>query len=120
MSARFLDEIAPRYIREKRIAVTVPSGAPAARAFQSFVLDVDYSRALPEGIALPLLLEIQGPSPQSYQRREFLRVAPQSIVFTPREGGMHLVTLREVAHNRWFGTIRIDVQGELLVPGILV
>lgn len=115
-----LDELSPPYVREARFDLTVALGpdkllAPI-RAFTSVVIDVSYARTAPEGVMLPILLEVQGPSAGSYQRREFLRAPPASIIFTPREGGPHLVTLREVAHNRWHGSLRLDVEGERLEP----
>lgn len=116
MTDRLLDEIAPRYIREKRIDLTLDPAIVQVRAFNPVRVIVDYSRAAPEGVVLPLILEIQGPSAGSYQRREFLRVAPRALLWSPREGGVHLVVLREAAHNRWFGSLRLDVEGELLEP----
>ncbi len=119
MNPLALEELSPSYIREPRIALSITLDAvtklaPPARAFQPVLLDVDYASTKPEGVVLPLLLEVQGPSPASYQRREFLHAAPDSLVFEPREGGTHLVTLREVAHNRWWGSLRVEVEGERL------
>ena len=110
-----IEELSPSYIREKRFDLTLePNAKP--RANNSLLVNVSYARALPEGVMLPLVLEIQGTSSKSYQRREFTRTAPTAIIFSPREGGPHLVTLREAAHNRWFGALRLDVEGELLEP----
>lgn len=108
-----LDEISPAYVRDKRFDLTLELGANA-RANNSILINVSYKRALPQGASLPLVLEVQGPSAQSYQRREYTRVLPVALIVSPREGGPHLVTLREVAHNRWFGTLSLDVEGELL------
>lgn len=110
-----IEEISPSYVRAKRFDLTLEPNAKA-RANNALLVNVSYSRALPEGVMLPLVLEIQGTSSKSYQRREFTRAAPSAIIFTPREGGPHLVTLREAAHNRWFGTLKLDVEGELLDP----
>lgn len=111
-----MDELSPRYIREKRLDISLDQSLVKAKAFSALVLNVSYARTLPEGIMLPLIFEVQGPSPQSYQRREYLRTAPSSIIWTPREGGPHLVTLREAAHNRWWGSLSLDVEGELIEP----
>lgn len=113
----YLDELSPPYIREKRIDLSLGADSELPAAMRSVLLDVNYDRTFPEGVVLPLLLEIQGPSPASYQRRVFRRVAPQSILFTPREGGPHAVILREVCHNRWWGSLRFDVSGERLSVG---
>lgn len=109
-----LDEISPSYIREKRLDLTLDESTVKVRAFQPALVNVSYLRALPEGVMLPLVLEIQGPSAQSYQRREYVRTAPVSIIFTPKEGGPHLVTLRESAHNLYWASLNLDVEGELL------
>lgn len=116
MSELLLEEISPRYIREKRLDLTLDQSVTAPSAFNPILVNVSYARTLPDGVMLPLVLEVQGPSPQSYQRREYTTVRPDGIIFTPREGGVHLVVLREVAHNRFWGRLRIDVAGELLRP----
>lgn len=116
MSDSIAEEISPSYIREKRLDLTLDPSITVVRAFQSVLINVSYTRTLPGGVMLPLVLEIQGSSPESYQRREYTRTAPNSIIFTPREGGPHKVVLREVAHNRWWGVLSLDVAGEQLRP----
>lgn len=111
-----LDELAPDYIRERRIDLSTDDQSPPPRAFAPVLVTVSYTRCKPEGVMLPLVLEVQGSSSASYQRREFTGTAPDSVSFTPIEGGDHLVVLREVAHNRWFGSLRISIDGELLEP----
>ena len=109
-----IDEISPSYLGDDRIALTLATtGALAAFAPISFA--VDYSACLPEGIMLPLELIVQGPGAGSYQRRVFSRRAPNSLTFKPREGGSHLVILREVAHNRYWGRAKIKITGEELL-----
>ncbi|MHB9005065.1 MAG: hypothetical protein ACYC6C_13595 [Coriobacteriia bacterium] len=114
MADAFLDELSPRYIREQRIGLTLDASVTAPAAFQSILVNVSYARTLPEHVVLPLILEVFGPSAQSYQRKEFGRSAPASFVFRPCEGGVHKVILREAAHNRWWGSLRVEVAGELL------
>lgn len=108
-----LDDLAPDYIREKRISLSLGENTEKT-AGSPVLLEVDYSEADPEGVVLPLIFEVQGPSPASSQRREFRRTPPKSIIFKPREGGTHVVTLREFSHNRWFGSLTIEVSGESL------
>lgn len=112
---RYIDDLSPPYVRERRIVMTLGVGSSSPAANQSMVIDVDYSKTLPEGLILPLILEVQGPSQASYQRRVFSRAQPRSIVITPREGGRHNVTLREVAHNKWWGAVQFDVAGERIL-----
>src|SRR5262245_47749433 len=95
-----LDELSPRNIRSKKLDITVDPNDEAAHAFRAVTVQVSYARTLPESVMLPLIFEVQGPSAQSYQRREFTRgKPPTSIIWIPREGGRHDVILREAAHN---------------------
>jgi hypothetical protein len=114
MGSAFLDGISPRYLREARIDLSLDPGDPPPAAFRSTLINISYARTLPEHVVTPLVLVVQGPSAQSYQRRVFGRTPPASVVFTPREGGPHRVILREAAHNRWWGELGLDVAGERL------
>jgi hypothetical protein len=114
MGSPALDELSPPYLREERIDLTLDESIVTPAAFSSVLVNVDYARTLPEGVMLPLIMEVQGPSAQSYIRREFMRQAPDTLIFTPSEGGPHLVVLREVAHNRWWGRLHLSVEGERL------
>jgi hypothetical protein len=116
MSETIAEELSPGYIREKRIDLTLDPSNTQPSAFQPVLINVSYARTAPQGTMFPLILEVQGPSAESYQKRVFLRVAPGSLIFTPREGGPHKVILREVAHNRWWGSLALDVAGETLHP----
>jgi len=117
MGSAWQDEVSPAYLREDRIQVTLDTSITEVEASVSCLLNVDYSACDPQGVVLPLIFEVRGPSDSSYQRREFKTRAPTSIVFTPREGGPHSVTLREAAHNRWFGSLHLDVVGDELEAG---
>lgn len=107
-----IDEIAPRYVREKKLDISTDPESEAPRANQPVRLTVSYARTAPDGVALPLIMEVQGPSGSSYRRRVFGRVRPAALIFTPREGGRHLVVLREAAHNRHWGSLAVNVAGE--------
>lgn len=124
MNPLVLEELAPTYLREPRLDLSLTllddRTRQTPRAFQPVLVEVGYTRAEPEGVMLPLVLEVQGPSPESYQRRVFAHAAPASLTFTPREGGRHSVILREVAHNLWWGLLELDVEGELLAPALAV
>jgi len=107
-----IDELAPRSVREKRLTLTLDPEAPPPRAFRPIVVLADYKRAQPEGVAVPMLFEVQAPGAENYRRRTFTRKAPGFVIFVPRESGRHLVILREVAHNRWFGSLVIEVSAK--------
>ena len=109
-----IDELAPRYVREKKLDLQLEPGGESPQAFVPVVVLVSYDRTLPAGIMLPLIFQVQGPSSSSYRQRVFSRFAPAQVIFTPREGGRHLVVLREAAHNRWWGSLAIEVAGRKL------
>lgn len=111
-----IEELAPETIGEDLITLTLNQLTLAPRAFSPVIVDVDYARTLPDGVVLPLELVIQAPSPSGYIRRIIRRLAPADITFTPREGGTHLVMLRELWHNRWLGKLRVPVAGDPLNP----
>ena len=107
-----IDELAPRTVREKKLDISTDPNAEAPRANQAIRLTVSYARTAPDGVSLPLIMQVQGPSPASVRRRVFSRVRPAALIFTPREGGRHLVSLREAGHNRWWGSIALEVAGD--------
>ena len=112
MGSPWQDEVSPSYLREDRIDLRMSDPDAVPSALRSFVVEVDYARTLPQGVVLPLVLEMIGPSPASYVRRVYSRVAPESFVLTPQESGEHRVILREVAHNKWWGKLAIVVAGD--------
>lgn len=111
-----IDELSPREVREKRFDVQVDPEDEPPQAHRPTTILVSYDRALPMGVKLPLVFEVQGPSASSYQHREFLKHPPKTVIFTPKEGGRHLVVIREAGHNRWFGSVAIQVAGEPMDP----
>jgi len=108
-----LDELSPRYIGEDRLKLSLGEEEAVLQAFRSIVVHVDYTATLPQSVVPPLVLEVSGPSVTSYHRRVFKR-PPASFVFTPLEGGPHTVTFREAAHNRWWGNLKLQIDGEQL------
>jgi hypothetical protein len=108
-----LDEICPPYYAEDRIDLSLSSTA-RIRARDRVAISVSYTRTATEGLVLPLEMIVQGPSEQSYLRRIYRRIRPQMLLLTPKEGGPHLVVLREYGHNKWWGSISFEVDGQLL------
>jgi hypothetical protein len=108
-----LDEICPPYYGEDRLDLSLTTQG-RVRAFTQTSIAVSYARTLPEGVLLPLEMIVQGPSAQSYVRRVYSRSRPTTLFFTPKEGGSHLILLREFAHNRWWGRVAVTVDGPLL------
>lgn len=114
------ERIAPDEIGEGRIAVRLADVDAVLSAHVAIVLAIDYTACLPSGVVLPLVFSVSsGRSVSSFQKRIFTRAAPTSIVWTPVEGGPHLVRVAEVFHNRWQGVLRLDIAGERLFVGTL-
>jgi hypothetical protein len=59
---------------------------------------------------------VQAPSPAGFRRVAYEGAPPLTLDFTPIEGGLHLVVLRERFHNRWLGKLRLTVAGDPLRP----
>lgn len=104
-----IDDLCPADIRAKKLTLTAASKT-TPRAFKPIAVQIDYSGAGTAGVELPLIMEVRGPSSSSYVRREFRYQRPVQLVFTPREGGQHCVMLREAFHNRWWGSLKVDVE----------
>ncbi len=110
-----IDELAPADVGEDRLVLTNASTA-TPKAFTPITIDVDYSACDPAGVVLPLEFTITAPSKSGFSRKLFTRTAPSSIIFTPREGGAHLVRLTEVGHQRWWGKLVVTVSGDRADP----
>jgi len=110
-----VDEVSPSYYGEDRIDLQLSVQTPSPQSFDAVIVDVDYARTLPQGVVLPLEMTIMSPSGAAqYQRVVFSRLAPSQLSFVPREGGSHLLRFAEQHHNRWFGSLVIDVAGTQL------
>ena len=82
-----------------------------ARAFEPYPLTVALSASYQgNGLAPPFELIVAAPS----GRHEVTELSelPIAILLRAQEGGTHRVTLREVAHNRWWGSTTITVDGD--------
>lgn len=108
------DEISPERYGQNLIALSLsPEQSP--RQFEPVTIDVDYSACLPEDVVLPLEMTVTGPSgAATFQQVVFRRTKPSVLNFIPREGGTHLLRLAEAHHNRWFGSLEIEVVGEII------
>ncbi len=110
-----IDELAPADVGEDMIVLANESTA-TPKAFTPVTITIDYSACDPAGVMLPLELTITAPSRSGFLRRQFARTAPSSIIFTPREGGDHLVRITEVGHQRWWGKLVVTVSGDRADP----
>lgn len=108
------DELCPEYVGEKRITLNLDDALATIRARTTVFLNIDYSGCEPEGVALPLVFTVTTERGSTFERRVYKRVAPTQIGFVPREGGLFTIRLAEFAHNRWFGSLEVTVQGDRL------
>lgn len=115
----FLDEISPDYIGAERIGLSLASATAKPRAFSGVEVLVDVSACLPDGLSPPLLFSVLSPTRKNYEERVIRRKPPASLLFVPREGGLHTVRLGELFHHRWFGTLQVHVEGDPLDPEAL-
>jgi hypothetical protein len=119
VSASYLQTISPDYIRTAVIVLSPKNPLVPVRAFQAVdIIVTPTGLALEAGLSLPLDLIITAPSSarigSPLRRHAFRRVVPTVVSFVPREGGPHLVVLRERNHNLFWGSLTLDVQGERL------
>lgn len=111
-----IEDISPETIGEDLITLSLDPSTVSPRAFSSVLVNVDYSRCAPDGVVLPIEILVQAPTAGNVRRRVARRAVPLTIAFTPREGGLHGVTVREIGHNRWVGKLRVQVAGDPLTP----
>lgn len=82
-----------------------------ARAFEPYPLTVELASLYQEnGLSAPFELVVAAPS----GRHDVVELAelPLAVMLRAQEGGTHRVTLREIGHNRWWGSTTIDVDGD--------
>lgn len=84
------------------------------RAFEAYPFTVAVKTSprsyVDAGLVPPLELILAGPSGQHVARE--LADVPIAVAVTPFEAGRHRVTVREIAHNRWWGGADFDADGE--------
>lgn len=108
----FLDEICPDYVGAERVRLTLTDPHDLLIAFRPVLISVDYELTLPESVMLPLEFTVTAPSEVNSLRTLYRRFAPTQLAFTPREGGSHLVRLAEVFHNKYWGSLVLDISGD--------
>lgn len=112
MSGPLLETMLPDYVGAARIKLT-PADLTPPRAFSTIIIGVELlQEALTLGLSLPLEMTVTAPSATGFVRHIFRTTIPAELSFTPKEGGPHLVRLREVGHNKWHGELVLDVAGE--------
>lgn len=108
--------LSPEFLGAERITIT-PDPNTSFNSLQPITVLFNYDLAEPEGIVLPLQLIVQptigpGGDGSGYTEHLFDEIRPSSYTFRVPGAGQHLIVLREYYHNRWFGRLLIDVQGD--------
>lgn len=112
------DELCPDDVGRRALRLQ-PASLDPARAFTAVDLSVSLDPVLGQvaavvGLVLPLEMTVTAPSRSGFARHVFRRSLPPSVSFIPNEGGPHLVRLRELGHDRYWGACVVDVAGEPL------
>lgn len=111
-----VDEISPLEYGEDRFDLELSTATPDPRAFNAVQITVNVDRCLPEGVKLPLEFTVTSQSQQAtFHRQVFRSVVPTVLTFRPAEGGTMLFRLAELYHNKWWGAVVLDVEGDVLV-----
>jgi hypothetical protein len=94
------------------IALSLSPDTPAPLQGAPVVVLCDYSAAMPNGVVLPLSIQVTTPDGRLIVDRQITHVLAESFDFIPDIGGSHLARVAELNHNRWFGALEIIVTGE--------
>lgn len=108
-----IDQICPTYVGEDRLVLSLSRNTLTPRAFAVIDVAIDYSATdTGGGVVLPIEVTVTAPSPVNFVKKIYRAARPTLFTFIPREGGVHLVRVRETAHNQWFGVLEINVAGD--------
>lgn len=110
----FLDELDPPNVQQALITLSLARPLETPRALHAIgVLVTLTGEAVTTGLVLPLEVRIVDPS-RKIRRVRFTRTVPTQFSFKPLQGGLYGVVLTELGHNLWFGTLRVQVEGDKL------
>lgn len=111
------DRVSPAFIGEDKIAVTIDQDSLLAGVLvtnRTITARFDYSDADPEGVELPIIVELQPGfgDGDAYQRVAFVRFVPETFAFKVTGAGKYFILVRERYHNNWQGRLEIEVSGD--------
>lgn len=105
-----IEEIFPDSFRAQAFDLTLTDPLAVPRLFEPVPLAVSLRTSYVDaGLVPPLALVIA--SPRGVHEARELDEVPLAVVFYPDSGGRWLITLREVAHNQWWGQAAVAVPG---------
>lgn len=111
------DRVSPAYVGEDRIGVTVDEDSFLAGQLvteRNITVRFDYAATAPEGIQLPIIVELQPGfgDGSAYRREAYTRFAPETFAFKVSGAGKYFILIKERFHNQWQGRLEITVEGE--------
>ena len=105
------EEIFPDTFRAQAFALVPTDALTVPRAFEPIPLQIALMSAyVNDGLVPPLELIVAAPNGRHTLTE--LATVPLAVLVTPDAGGTWRVTLRELSHNRWWGSIDIAVTGD--------
>lgn len=109
-----IDIISPLTIGEDKIVITIDPVSIPLLAGNVVTLNFDYSKTVPSGVVLPMVLQVQPGFGRGagYFEHVFRKTRPGSFAFALPFAGQWLAVLRECGHNFWLGRITLNVGGE--------
>lgn len=110
-----IDMLTPDEAEQQAIVISTET-TEALHSKKPITLLFDYDDTLPSGVVLPLKLSVMPVSEGAAGafRKTFRRSIPSRYTFLVYHGGQYLVLLKEMFHNRWFGTLMLEVEGDRL------
>lgn len=110
-AANAAEEMFPDDFRAEALDVLPFDVTVRATAFEPYALTVGLRSAfLDRGLIAPLELIVVDPEGSATVKE--VGHVPFALAFVPQVGGDHRVTVREIAHMRWWGGATVTVDGE--------
>lgn len=111
------DRVSPAFVGEDKIKIIIDEDSFRAGqlvANHTITARFDYSDADPEGVELPITVELQPGfgDGTAYRRVVFSRFVPTTFAFKVTGAGKYFILIRERFHNNWQGRIDIEVEGD--------
>lgn len=109
----FIDDFSPSIVGADRLKLQIDPSTLPPTAGRAVIINVDASATVADGgIVLPVEVVIQAPTVAGSSRVVQRGQLPAQVSLFPISGGSHMVMVREIGHNQFFGAITFDVAGD--------